>query len=390
MKKLRNPFVTGGYVSSRYFCDRERETAEIVRNLTNGNNMAVISPRRMGKTGLIEHCFAKTPIKQQYYTFFVDIYATSNLREFVHKFGREIFERLKPRGRKFVENFFAAISSLRPAFKLDPVTGAPTFDIGAGDIRQAEFTLEEIFGYLETADKPCIVAIDEFQQIDRYPEKNIEATLRTHIQRCRNTTFVFAGSSHHMMQTIFFTSSRPFYQSAGFLQLDAIPREEYVKFIARNFKEGGKVIPAALAGAIYDYFWGHTWYIQNICNELFALTEKGETCISELAGEAIEARINSYVPLFENTLHLLSERQREVLYAIARDGRASEMTSAKFISRHGLLSASSVQTAVKQLIDKEIITAEGKEHLVYDRFFGLWLSGNHTAGVFLNPQPHNG
>jgi len=382
MKKLRNPFVTSGYVSPKYFCDREKETIEVIRSLTNGNNIAILSPRRMGKTGLIEHCFNKKEIRNDYNTFFIDIYATSNLREFVYKLGRGIFEKLKPRGRKFVENFFAAISTLRPAFKLDPITGTPIFDIGIGEIREAAFTLDEIFKYLESAAMPCIVAIDEFQQIARYPEKNIEALLRTHIQKCKNTSFVFAGSSHHMMQNIFFSSSRPFYQSVGLLLLEAIPQEEYVKFIVRGFQSGGKNIPSPLAGKIYDYLWGHTWYVQNIFNELFSLTDKGETCTQELAEYAIENKINSYIPLFQNTLHLLSERQREVLYAIARDGKATEVTSGKFIAKHGLLSASSVQTSVKQLIDKEIITVNDKVYEVYDRFFGLWLSKNYGTGFF--------
>ena len=54
-----NPFVTTGYVGKEYFCDREKETEDIVRLLTNGNNVALISPRRYGKTDLLRHCFAQ-------------------------------------------------------------------------------------------------------------------------------------------------------------------------------------------------------------------------------------------------------------------------------------------------------------------------------------------
>lgn len=125
----------------------------------------------MGKTGLIEHCFHQKEIAQGYYTFFVDIYATGSLKELVFMLGKHIFDTLKPKGRKFVEGFFAAIGSLRPAFKLDAVSGEPVFDIGIGEIRKPEVSLEELFAYLEAADKPCLVAIDEFQQIARYPEK---------------------------------------------------------------------------------------------------------------------------------------------------------------------------------------------------------------------------
>ena len=106
MSKVRNPFITSGYVSAEYFCDRERESIELIRSLTNGQNMAIISPRRMGKTGLIQHCFHNQNIKSEYNTFFVDIYATGSLKELVFALGKQIFEELKPKGDKFLDRFF--------------------------------------------------------------------------------------------------------------------------------------------------------------------------------------------------------------------------------------------------------------------------------------------
>ncbi|MDO9613056.1 MAG: ATP-binding protein, partial [Bacteroidota bacterium] len=287
MRTVTNPFITGGYVPEEYFCDRVQESKEVIRTLSNGNNLAIISPRRMGKTGLIEHCFHQPEIRDHYYTFFIDIYATDTLKEFVYKLGKEIFETLKPKGTQFFDGFFSMISSLRPAFKLDSITGSPTFDIGIGEIHQAAITLEEIFKYLEAADRQCVVAIDEFQQIGKYPEKNIEAILRTHIQKCKNTSFIFAGSQRHLMQNIFFSSSRPFYQSVSLLQLDAIKEEEYIRFVRRHFTNDKKDISAELVSKIYQLFEGHTWYVQNIFNELFSLTAENETCSFALAQEAI-------------------------------------------------------------------------------------------------------
>ncbi|MDP2889284.1 MAG: ATP-binding protein [Bacteroidota bacterium] len=380
MRTVTNPFITGGYVPEEYFCDRVQESKEVIRTLSNGNNLAIISPRRMGKTGLIEHCFHQPEIRDHNYTFFIDIYATDTLKEFVYKLGKEIFDTLKPKGKQFLDGFFSMISSLRPAFKLDSATGSPTFDIGIGEIHQAAFTLEEIFKYLESADRQCVVAIDEFQQIGKYPEKNIEAILRTHIQKCKNTSFIFAGSQRHLMQNIFFSSSRPFYQSVSLLQLDAISEEEYIRFVRKHFANDKKDISAELVSKIYLLFEGHTWYVQNIFNELFSLTAENETCTFALAQEAIANKIDSYRPLYQSTLSLLPERQKEILYAIAKEGKASGVTSGPFIKKHGLLSQSSVQTAVKQLLDKEIITSEENVYQVYDRFFGLWLSNLYGTG----------
>ncbi len=374
MKKISNPFITSGYLSADYFCDREKESTTLIKTIQNGNNIAIISPRRMGKTGLIKHCFHQNEINEQYYCFFIDIYATNNLKEFVFKLGKEIFEKLKPNGQKFIDTFFSIINTLRPAFKLDTITGSPTFDIGIGEIGEPLYSLEQIFKYLESADKPCIVAIDEFQQIGNYSENNIEAVLRTHIQHCKNTTFIFAGSQRHLMQNIFFSSSRPFYQSVSLLELKAIEEKPYTDFVQFHFQNENKIISDDLIGIIYKLFEGHTWYIQNIFNEIFAQTEKGDICTFEIIEESVSTKIASYEPLFLSTLTLLPERQKEVLYAIAKESKAKGVTSAAFIKKHGLLSSSSVQTSLKQLLDKEIITFENKVYQIYDRFFGLWLT----------------
>ena len=383
MSRFKNPFITSGYVSDEYFCDRELESAELIRSITNGQNMAIISPRRMGKTGLIEHCFHQQEIANEYYTFFIDIYATGSVREFVFALGKQIFETLKPKGKKFLDKFFGTITSLRPAFKLDSFTGAPTFDIGIGNIHQPEYSMEQIFSYLESADKRCIVAIDEFQQIEKYPEKNIEALLRTHIQRCKNTNFVLAGSQRHMMQNMFFSASRPFYQSVGVLNLDAITPEKYVPFIQKHFAFAENTVTEENILLVYNLFEGHTWYIQNIFNRLYSLTDVGEVCSTEFIAETIDDTLTSYETIFLGMLSLLQERQKELLYAIAKEGKATGVTSAAFIKKHGLQSASSVQTSLKQLLEKEIITREENTFQVYDRFLGLWLSKAYGMGYNL-------
>ncbi|MBR3758877.1 MAG: ATP-binding protein, partial [Bacteroidaceae bacterium] len=155
---LLNPFVVGKYVSERYFCDRKDETDFLVKQIENGRNVALISPRRLGKAGLIRHCFNQERIHADFYTFFIDIYATTSMTEFVYLLGKAIYEELKPRKTVWAERFFQAIASLRVGFKLDAITGEPAFDIGLGDIQMPLNTLDEIFAYLEAADKPCVVA----------------------------------------------------------------------------------------------------------------------------------------------------------------------------------------------------------------------------------------
>lgn len=369
-----NPFVVTGKIEPKYFCDRVVESARLVKSITNGNNLVLISPRRMGKTGLIRFCYDKEEIRDNYYCFFIDILHTTGLREFIHLLGKEIYETLQPRSKKMAKLFLQTLKSINGKFSFDISTGLPDFSIALGDIEQPTYVLEEIFKYLESADKPCIVAIDEFQQIAKYPEKNVEALLRSHIQKSGNCHFIYAGSERHMMQQMFLSSKHPFYRSADMLELKEIAREVYIPFVVKNFKEFGKSITEEIVGAVYDFFRGHTFYIQKTFNESFADTPEGGSCTMETVRTAITALIDSYDTIFREILSNIPEKQKELLYAIALDGEASAITSAAFVRKHSLSSASSVQSAVKKLLEKDLITENGKIYAVSDKFFGIWIS----------------
>ncbi|MGL4853058.1 MAG: AAA family ATPase [Phocaeicola sp.] len=380
MVTMKNPFVLGGYVSSEYFCDRENESSELISSFSNERNTILISPRRMGKTGLIQHCFHQKEVQKEYYTFFIDIYATGTVKELVFALGKEIFTALKPRGKKFIEQFFAIITSLRPAFKLDRATGEPVFDLGIGEIMQPLLSLEEIFIYLEHVDRRCIVAIDEFQQIAKYPEKHVEAILRTHIQQCKNTTFIYSGSERHMMENMFFTPSRPFYQSASVLNLDAISLAAYSEFIQKHFKRGERKISSDAIESIYALFEGHTWYVQSLLNRLYEEVDPGEEVTPFLINDVLHRMISANKTVYQSMVSMLSERQKELLFAVAKSGKVSEITSTLFVRKHGLYSTSSVQSSAKQLLEKELLTKSGNQYWVYDRFFGLWLAETYGTG----------
>lgn len=372
MRRPLNPFTIGGYISPEYFCDRETETRELINHLTNHNNVALISTRRLGKTGLIYNCFEQPAIKDTYNTFFVDIYSTGSLREFVYSLSKEILKSLKPRGRMAIEAFWNSVRSIQAGISFDPA-GVPSFNLQLGDLRHSETTLDEIFDYLENADKPCIVAIDEFQQISRYPEKNVEALLRTCIQKCTNTQFVFAGSQRHIMGNMFTNASRPFFQSVTIMHLSPIPLKEYVQFAQKQFSNYGKSIDADVVERCYSLFDGITWYVQKMLNTMFSITEKGQTCHTEFIEEALCNILDSMDYVYSEMIFRLPDKQKELLYAINREGIALNITSGQFVRRHSLLSSSSVQAAAKGLLERDFITHEQGEYRIYDRFLSLWL-----------------
>ena len=373
MAKVKNPFIVTGKIEPEYFCDRIRESARLVKSITNGNNMVVISPRRMGKTGLIRFCYDKPEIAGSYYTFFVDILHTSSLREFTYLLGKTIYDELLPRSRKMAMLFVQTIRSISGKFGFDPITDMPTFSVELGDIEKPEYTLDEIFRYLANADKPCIVAIDEFQQIARYPEKNIEALLRTHIQRMSNCNFIFAGSEHHLMQEMFVSSARPFYHSADILELRAIAREIYVPFVVGHFEKCNRSVAVKDVEEIYDLFKGHTYYIQRVFNEAFADTAEGECCSHETIQAAIDNMIALSDTIFREILSNIPEKQKLLLYAIAKEGEASRITSVDFVRRHSLLSASSVQAAARKLLERDVVTEINRVYSVTDKLFAMWI-----------------
>ncbi|MBR2203519.1 MAG: ATP-binding protein [Prevotella sp.] len=368
---IRNPFITNGYLSPHYFCDRVEETELLTRMVTNGNNVALISPRRLGKTGLIHHCFQQEGVKDHYYTFIVDIYATKNLQEFVYELGKTVLGVLKSRGRKTWEKFLNTIGSLRGNISFD-INGIPEWGLGVGDIKLPEFTLDEIFTYLEQADKPCIVAIDEFQVVVDYPDKNVEAVLRTRIQRCKNAWFIYSGSQRHMMSEIFVSPSRPFYQSTSLMSIEPIDCEKYVEFAQGLFREYGKEITRDAIIAVYQRYEGVTWYMQSVLNALFTLTESGASCTEEMIEPAIQQIINQQSFAYKALLFQLPSKQKEVLMAICKEGKAANLTSRPFLQRYNL-TASMVQGAVKGLLEKDFVTHDVGTYTLYDQFFAQWL-----------------
>ena len=374
MAKAINPFIVTGKIEPDYFCDRVSESARLIKSLVNGNNMVVISPRRMGKTGLIRFCYEKPEIKDSYDTFFIDILHTSSLKEFTYILGKEIFESLAPRSKTMSNLFLQTLKSINGKFGFDPFTNLPTFNVELGDIQRPEYTLEEIFTYLAAADKPCIVAIDEFQQIAKYPEKNVEALLRTHIQKIKNSHFIFAGSERHIMQEMFTSSARPFYQSADILELNAIDEPIYVKFIMELFESRDRTISKEVVGRVYHLFKGHTYYIQKTFNEAFSDTLPGEKCTLDTLNQTIDNLIAGNATIFREILSNIPEKQKELLYAIARDGEAERITSSEFLKKHSLSSASSIQSAIKKLIEKELVTELNKKYSVTDKLFAMWIN----------------
>ena len=370
---MKNPFVTNGYAGAEYFCDRVQETASLRELLLNENNVALISPRRLGKTDLIWHVFDDAEIRRTHYCFVVDIYATKNLGDFVNMLGKAVMDELRPKGKKAWEKFITLVSSLRSEISFD-MNGLPTWSVGLGAINNPAVTLDEIFTYLNQADKPCLVAIDEFQQITRYDDDTVEATIRTYVQRCTNAHFIFSGSQRHMMNGMFTSPSRPFYQAVTIINLKPLDLDVYTAFCMDKFEEAGKKLDADVVATLYQRFEAVTSYMHRILNVLYSRTDEGSTCVASMVDEAIDYILRMSSDSYESLFYQMPEKQRMLFLAIGREGKATSVTGGKFIRRNRLNSASSVSSALKGLLEKDFITEDRGVYCIYDQFFSLWLA----------------
>ena len=208
-------------------------------------------------------------------------------------------------------------------------------------------------------------------------EKNVEALLRTYVQHSANAHFIFAGSQRHTMGNMFASASRPFYQSVSMMHLSSIDLDKYRDFAYRHFEQTGKEIESSVVRAIYEQFDGITWYIQKMLNMLYSMTPQGGVCTEAMINEALHSILDSMHYTYSETLFRMPERQKEILIAISKEGEAKSVTSGAFIKKYSLSSSSTVQAAVKGLLEKDFITFEEGVYRTYDKFFCIWLKENY-------------
>ena len=371
MSELNNPFLLHGYVDPIYFCDRTQETKDLISALKNGRNVTLMSPRRMGKTGLIFNVFHQLQAEQDVACFYIDIFSTKSLESFVKTLASTVVGKLDTplqRAEGFVQRFF---QGLRLTFTTDIFTGNPQVELDFQP-EQAETTLEQIFAYLVQSKKECYIAIDEFQQILEYPEKNVEALLRSYVQFCPNVHFIFSGSKQHLMLDIFSSAKRPFFQSTEKMNLYSIDESAYYDFASYWMKKKNIELSKDIFHSLYQQFDGHTWYLQYVLNVLYSDSQ------SEVTKEDLRNIICRIVQrekeAFQVIYNQLTDNQVSLLKAIAKEGVVKAINASEFIKKYRLKGSSSVNKALEYLIKNEIVYHTSEGYIVYNRFFAIWLS----------------
>ena len=365
-----NPFSVVSYMGPEYFCDRVSETETLRHALANRRNITLISPRRMGKTGLIHHLF-RSIAPTEAYCFYIDIYNTTSLYDFTKRFAEEVLtRRIASFGQQVWIDIQRIFGALRPTLTLDAVTGMPqcTVDIQP---QHEEATLRQVFEYLEQAALPCYVAFDEFQVIEEYTDCKMEATLRSYIQHLNNVRFIFSGSKKHVLLQLFASVKRPFYQSTQIIEIGVIDETAYYDFAAAHLSHHGQQIDRDTFHELYTMVNGHTWYMQSLLNRLY------QSAVPKIEYADCMAVVNDIIQenisVFQTYMSLVTARQREVLRAVAKEGCIRDINSNRFLTLHKLPSGSTVRSAVLVLEEKELLFRDRNGYSVYDRFFAIWL-----------------
>jgi hypothetical protein len=378
MKKKKNPFLIKGYVSADLFCDRQKEMQDLYRNVQNGIDTTLISPRRMGKTGLILHFFDFLSKQTDIGTIYVDIYAARSLDDFIKLFA-EATLRIFPEKTGIGSQFLELLKGLRPLISYDAISGTPHIQIAYQSAQEKEYTLQGLLQFLDSRTTSVVLAIDEFQQITHFPEKNIEAFLRTCIQQLKNVRFIFCGSRKDMMTDIFSNVRRPFFSSTQYLALDKIETGEYASFIKKLFTENGIAIEEEAIDFILTWTKCYTFFTQSVCNMAYQMADETVT-VSDVKAACVEL-LKRNEPVFFQYRRLLTPAQWDFLIAVSKEGEVKQLTAKKFINQYHLGTPSDARRISKSLLDKELLleiqTKQTTVYQVYDLFLSRWLESEY-------------
>lgn len=375
VKKMKKAilFPVTGYHGPEYFCDREEELKALLNNASSGQSTTIMSIRRMGKTGLIQHFFYT--LDQDYKGIYLDILHTESLSDFLNILATAIIKAI-PQKSSVGKKIWSFIQSIRPNLSFDQLSGnmKVSFDISRTEDVKTE--ISSLFSLLEDQEFTSIIAIDEFQQILSYSEKNCEAWLRTIVQSLKNVVFIFSGSEYHVMNQLFTNPQKPFFRSTSIMELKPIEKSVYARFIVEKFTSRKRKINNEVATEILDWNLTHTFYVQQLCSRIYMADHPAVT--TEVWKSEAEKLLKEQDAIFYNIRELLTPAQWKLLKAVASETRIYAVTSKDFIGRYQLESSAAVLRSLKSLMKKEMICSlwdeDGKRYYrLYDVQLMRWI-----------------
>ena len=368
----KKPFIFGVATSGDNFTDRKSETARLLTNFEHGINTVLISPRRWGKTSLVQKVCGLAQ-SEKLKIVYLDIFSCRSERDFYDAFASAVLKQTSSKWDEWVENAKIFLSRISPKISMgtDPMT---EFSISL-ELNPKSDDINEILQLPEriATKKGCriVVCIDEFQQIAEFSDsKNFQKRLRTIWQLQKSVSYCLFGSKKHLMNELFEKKSLPFYKFGDAIYLQKIPTADWVYYICGRFEATGKSISPELAQRVCDTVENHSSYVQQLAWLIWVNTDKVAT--EKEFEEAYKDILDQNTPLFEKHTENLSAYQINFLRAII-NGVHKEFSTQEVIQKYRLGSSANVATVKKALIKKELIETEKREVAISDPLLKVWL-----------------
>lgn len=367
------PFVFGVRVEGNTFTDRKEETNRLKMNFLYGVNTILISPRRMGKTSLVEKVCSLVE-SDTLKIAKIDAFGCRSENDFINAFATAVVRATSSKWEEWMENAKTFLSRFIPKISIgqDPLTD---FSI-ALEYNRANTVTEDILQLPETIAKQkgikIVICIDEFQQIADFPDSiTFQKKLRSVWQLQSNVSYCLYGSKKHMMEKMFQSQSHPFYRFGDLFYLDKISETDWVEYICDRFRVTGKEISRELASEICIVTDRYSSYVQQLAWLVWLRTDKHAT--KEDVEFGIDRMLDACEPLFIQQTESLSAYQMNFLRALA-NGIHTGFTRSEILDTYQLGTAANISRLKKALTEKDLIMMTAPKKLeISDPILALWL-----------------
>ncbi|MDR1225273.1 MAG: ATPase [Prevotellaceae bacterium] len=378
MKKI--PFVYGRVADSKDFTDREQECRHLMQNFSGLVNTIIISPRRWGKTSLVgkaTELLAKED--NSIIVCHVDIFNCRSLEQFYATYAAAVLKATHTSWGEFVAGVKKYLGRWAP--KVTMSDGAQAYELSFGvDFKDKDYSFDEILDLPQKLSKDkkkrVVMCIDEFQNISDFEDSlGFQQKLRAHWQQHNKVCYCLYGSKRHMLMHIFTGYSMPFYKFGDILFLQKIARQDWIKFIVERFRSAGKQISPELSGAIADLVQCHSYYVQQLSQQVWLRTEK--VCTRQVVNDAMTALVAQLSLLFSNIVDSLTPRQVNFLLAIANG--ESAFSSRVVLQKYNLGASANIKNLRQSTLDKDLIDIlPNKQLVLQDPIFEYWLRNEYA------------
>ena len=377
-EEVGNPFRYGALALDEAFADRESELADLIADVRNGQDVVIFAPRRYGKSSLLWRATSQLT-RRRVLVATVDLMTTPNKQKLAEKLAGEIFEQIASPLERAKERALAPFRSLRiqPEVTIDPMDGSFSFTFGIGrqpaDIDATLERLLELPGELGAArNRRVALVLDEFQEVVDI-DPGLPKLMRAVFQTQPEVSHVYLGSKRHVMERIFNDENEPFWRSAKSVELGPIPAEAFAAYIERRFQDSGRRIDPEVVEKMLAITGGHPYATQELAYFLWEEVPAGgvgrDDDLSHALTDVLRSENAHFTLLWENA----ARAQRLLLAALAAE-QPGYPSSSNYRARHNLPSASTLQTAARALVEREIIRADGSAFQIAEPFFAEWIS----------------